>query len=49
MLDDADLIADARAIAEACVAADPGLSDPGLSDIVTQVERQAAGEWLERT
>jgi ATP-dependent DNA helicase RecG len=49
VLDDADLIAEARAIAEACVAADPALSDPGLSDIVAQVERQAAGEWLERT
>ena len=49
VLDDADLIADARAIAEACVTADAELSDPGLSDIVAQVERQAAGDWLERT
>ncbi len=49
VLDDADLIADARAIAEACVAADPELSDPGLADIVAQVERQAVGDWLERT
>jgi ATP-dependent DNA helicase RecG len=49
VLDDADLIATARDIAESCVAADPGLRDPGLADIVDQVERQAAGEWLERT
>ncbi len=49
VLDDAELIAEAREIAEACVAADPELTDPGLSDIVTHVERQAAGDWLERT
>jgi hypothetical protein len=25
------------------------LSDPGLADIVTDVEMDAAGDWLERT
>ena len=49
VLDDADLIAHARDLAARCVA-DPDLADdPGLSDIVTDVERRAAGEWLERT
>jgi ATP-dependent DNA helicase RecG len=49
VLDDADLIADARELAARCVA-DPDLADdPGLSDIVTDVERRAAGDWLERT
>ncbi|WP_204914775.1 ATP-dependent DNA helicase RecG [Microlunatus spumicola] len=49
VLDDADLIAQAREIAVRCVA-DPVLADdPGLSDIVTDVERRAAGDWLERS
>jgi ATP-dependent DNA helicase RecG len=49
VLDDADLILRARQIAEACIAADPELRDPGLADFVDQIELQAAGEWLERT
>ncbi|WP_183340967.1 ATP-dependent DNA helicase RecG [Microlunatus antarcticus] len=49
VLDDGDLIAHARDLAARCVA-DPDLADdPGLSDIVTDVERRAAGDWLERT
>jgi ATP-dependent DNA helicase RecG len=49
VLDDADLIAQARDLAARCVT-DPELADdPGLADIVTDVERRAAGEWLERT
>ena len=49
VLDDADLIAEARELAARCIA-DPVLAeDPGLADIVTDVERRAAGEWLERT
>ena len=49
VLDDADLIEQARDIAARCIA-DPVLSaDPGLADVVTDVERRAAGEWLERT
>jgi ATP-dependent DNA helicase RecG len=49
VLADADLIAQARDLAERCVAADPALSDPALSDAVTRVEMQAAGAWLDRT
>jgi ATP-dependent DNA helicase RecG len=49
VLSDADLIAQARELAERCVADDPELSEPGLADAVTMVEMQAAGEWLERT
>ncbi|HEX8508485.1 MAG TPA: ATP-dependent DNA helicase RecG [Propionibacteriaceae bacterium] len=49
VLTDADVIAGAREIAERCVAADPLLDDPGLADAVAQIERQAAGDWLERT
>ncbi|MGI3783826.1 MAG: ATP-dependent DNA helicase RecG [Janthinobacterium lividum] len=49
VLDDADLIGQARELAARCVA-DPALTDdPGLADIVTDVERRAAGDWLERT
>ena len=49
VLDDADLIGEARELAARCIA-DPVLAaDPGLADIVTDVERRAAGEWLERT
>jgi ATP-dependent DNA helicase RecG len=49
VLADADLIASARGLAERCLRDDPELADPGLADIVDTVERQAAGEWLERT
>jgi ATP-dependent DNA helicase RecG len=49
VLKDADLIAQARTLAERCIAQDPELSDPGLADIVTDVEMDAAGDWLERT
>jgi ATP-dependent DNA helicase RecG len=49
VLADADLIAQARDLAERCLAADPALSDPALSDVVTRVEMQAAGAWLDRT
>jgi hydroxymethylglutaryl-CoA lyase len=45
----ADVIARARDLAERCVAADPGLADAGLADTVALMERQAAGDWLERT
>jgi ATP-dependent DNA helicase RecG len=49
VLDDAELIGQARELAARCVA-DPTLTDdPGLTDIVTDVERRAAGDWLERT
>jgi ATP-dependent DNA helicase RecG len=49
VLKDADLIAQARTLAEQCIAKDPDLSDPSLADIVTDVEMDAAGDWLERT
>ena len=46
---DADLIAQARTLAEQCIAQDPELSEPGLADIVMDVEMDASGDWLERT
>jgi ATP-dependent DNA helicase RecG len=49
VLDDADLLTEARELAERCIADDPELSDPALADIVTELETDAAGEWLERT
>jgi ATP-dependent DNA helicase RecG len=49
VLDDADLLTQARNLAERCVADDPELTDPALADIVTEMETEAAGEWLERT
>ena len=48
VLRDADLIAQARTLAEQCIAEDSELSDPGLADIVLDVEMDAAGDWLER-
>jgi ATP-dependent DNA helicase RecG len=49
VLRDADLIAQARTLAEQCIAEDPELSNPGLADIVLDMEMDAAGDWLERT
>jgi ATP-dependent DNA helicase RecG len=49
VLNDADLIGQARTLAERCIADDPELSDPALADIVTDIEMEAAGDWLERT
>ena len=49
VLADAEVIAIARDLAAQCVTRDPELADPGLSDMVTMVELQAAGEWLERS
>jgi len=46
---DAEVISIARDLAERCVDRDPGLTDPGLADMVAMVELQAAGDWLERT
>ena len=50
VLDDADLIGQARDAGRA--AAWPRIrssTDPALADIVTEVETEAAGDWLERT
>ena len=49
VLDDADLLLSARELAERCIAEDPELRNPALADIVTELETEAAGEWLERT
>jgi ATP-dependent DNA helicase RecG len=49
VLRDAELIAQARTLAEQCITQDPELSDPGLADIVLDMEMDAAGDWLERT
>jgi ATP-dependent DNA helicase RecG len=49
VLKDADLIAQARSLAEQCIAQDPELANPGLTDIVLDMEMDAAGDWLERT
>jgi ATP-dependent DNA helicase RecG len=48
VLKDADLIAQARTLAEQCIAQDPELVNPGLADIVLDMEMDAAGDWLER-
>ena len=49
VLKNADLIAQARILAEQCLVQDPELGNPALADIVSDVEMDAAGEWLERT
>jgi ATP-dependent DNA helicase RecG len=49
VLEHADDIAIARTLAERVVAADPHLTDPGIRDYVTQIERLAQGEWQEAT
>jgi ATP-dependent DNA helicase RecG len=49
VLRDAELIAQARTLAEQCIAQDPELNDPRLADIVLDMEMDAAGDWLERT
>jgi ATP-dependent DNA helicase RecG len=49
VLKDSDLIAQARSLAEQCIARDPELGEPALADIVTDMEMDAAGDWLERT
>ncbi len=49
VLADAELIGIARTLAERCIEADPALTDAALADIVTDMEMDAAGDWLERT
>ncbi len=49
VLEHADEIALARGLAETVVERDPQLTDPGVRDYVTQVERLAEGEWQEAT
>lgn len=49
VLTDGDLIVEARQLADGCIRDDPGLTDPGLADIVATIERRAAADWLERS
>ncbi len=54
VLEDAQLIVEARRLADECVRRDPdpsgsGFSDPGLADTVATIERRAAADWLERS
>lgn len=48
VLADAELIAEARQIAEELVAADPDRQDDWLADMVAMTELDSAGDWLER-
>ena len=48
VLEHTELIEQAHDLAARCLAADPELTDPGLADLVTLVESQAAADWLER-
>ena len=49
VLDDADLIAQTRQIAEELVAADPDRRSDWQDDLVTGTEVNAAADWLERS
>jgi len=49
VLEHAEDIALARTLAEQVVERDPQLTDPGIRDYVTQIERLAQGEWQEAT
>ena len=49
VLEHAEDIALARTLAEQVVERDPQLTDPGVRDYVTQIERLAEGEWQEAT
>ena len=48
-ISDAELIAEARIVANELVTKDPDRSDPYLADMVAQVEAQADDEWLDRS
>lgn len=48
VLSDAQLIAQARELAEDLVAADPQRASSWLADMVTLTETRSAGDWLER-
>lgn len=49
VIDDAELIAVARRIAERAVRDDPELDTPGFADAVTQTEQLASPDWMERS
>lgn len=48
VIDDAELIGEARDAAAILVAADPDRENPYLADMVTQVEAVSSDEWLDR-
>ncbi len=48
VLEHADIIDSARAIADEAVRRDPMASTPGFADAVTQTNRLAAGHWIDR-
>ena len=47
VLDHADLITDARAIADEMVQRDPDCTNPSMADMITQTDQLDSGEWLE--
>ena len=49
VLEHADLIAQARELAEECVRRDPECRTPGFADAVRQTGLLAEGDWLERS
>jgi len=49
VLDHADLIDEARVLAQQLVVRDPDLTDPGVRDYVRQIELLAADDWAEVT
>lgn len=48
VLDHADIIDSARAIADEAARRDPTGATPGFADAVTQTNRLSAGEWIDR-
>ena len=48
VLEHADLIAQARDLAEQAVRRDPGCAEPGFQDAVRATELLASGDWLDR-
>lgn len=49
MLDDAELLAESREIAEMLVASDPDKTSDWLADLVTETELRADADFLERS
>lgn len=48
VLDHAEIIAQARELANECVRRDPGRTTPGFADAVRATEMLSVGDWLER-
>lgn len=49
VLDHAEVIVQARALAEEAVARDPDVATPGFADAIRSMELLAAGDWLENS